>query len=83
LIFNFITFIDQLQSLEVSYVHLESDKPILAKFLKKSPVEILQIFDEVATDVILKKHPHYEELNKEIHVRITDYPILYTLRDLR
>ncbi|CAB4414153.1 unnamed protein product [Rhizophagus irregularis] len=74
---------DQLQSLEFSYVHLESDKPILARFLKKSPAEILQVFDEVATDIILKKHPHYEELNKEIHVRITDYPILYTLRELR
>ena len=75
--------LDQQQSLEVSYEHLESDKPILARFLNRSPVEILQIFDEVATDVILKKHPHYEELNKEIHVRITDYPILHTLRNLR
>ncbi|CAG8480886.1 8021_t:CDS:10 [Funneliformis caledonium] len=74
---------DQLQSLEVSYKHLESDKPILARFLKRSPVEMLQLFDEVATDVIFKKHPHYEELNKEMHVRIIDYPILNTLRDLR
>jgi DNA replication licensing factor MCM2 len=64
-------------------MHLESVKPILARFLKKSPVEMLQVFDEVATDIILKKHPHYEELIKEIHVRITEYPILHTLRDLR
>ncbi|KAI9799770.1 MAG: MCM DNA helicase complex subunit [Piccolia ochrophora] len=71
------------ESLEVSYDHLSSSKAILAYFLANSPAEILRIFDQVAMDVTLLHYPDYERIHSEIHVRITDLPVHYTLRQLR
>lgn len=44
---------------------------------------MLPIFDEVALDVILLAFPHYTRIHAEVHVRITELPTSYTLRDLR
>jgi DNA replication licensing factor MCM2 len=71
------------ESLEVSYDHLASSKAILAYFLANAPAEMLEIFDEVAMDVTLLHYPDYERIHSEIHVRISDLPIQYTLRQLR
>ena len=71
------------ESLEVSYEHLANSKAILAYFLANAPAEILKLFDEVAMDVVLLHYPDYERIHAEIHVRIYDLPVQYTLRQLR
>ncbi|KAK3942269.1 DNA replication licensing factor mcm2 [Diplogelasinospora grovesii] len=71
------------ESLEVSYEHLSTSKAILAYFLANAPAEMLKLFDEVAMDVVLLHYPDYERIHAEIHVRIFDLPIHYTLRQLR
>ncbi|KAJ4422575.1 MCM DNA helicase complex subunit [Gnomoniopsis sp. IMI 355080] len=71
------------ETLEVSYAELSSEKAILAFFLANAPTEILKLFDEVAMDVVLLHYPDYERIHAEIHVRIYDLPLNYTLRQLR
>lgn len=71
------------ESLEVSYLHLATSKPILAYFLANSPQPMLASFDEVALQAILLYYPNYERIHSEIHVRITELPTSLTLRDLR
>jgi DNA replication licensing factor MCM2 len=71
------------ESLEVSYDHLSSSKAILAYFLANAPGEMLKLFDEVAMEVTLLHYPDYERIHSEIHVRISDLPVHYTLRQLR
>ncbi|KAL9610629.1 MAG: hypothetical protein Q9167_004671 [Letrouitia subvulpina] len=71
------------ESLEVSYDHLSASKAILAYFLANAPGEVLKIFDQVAMDVTLLHYPDYERIHSEIHVRISDLPVHYTLRQLR
>ncbi|KAL8769658.1 MAG: hypothetical protein Q9209_004455 [Squamulea sp. 1 TL-2023] len=71
------------ESLEVSYDHLAESKAILAYFLANAPAEVLKIFDQVAMDVTLLHYPDYERIHSEIHVRISDLPVHYTLRQLR
>ncbi|KAL4977698.1 MCM2/3/5 family-domain-containing protein [Aspergillus desertorum] len=70
-------------SLEVSYTHLSSTKAVLGYFLANEPTEVLKVFDQVALDVTLFHYPQYHDIHNEIHVRITDLPIVYTLRQLR
>lgn len=72
-----------LESLEISYLHLVDAKAILAFFLVNSPASILPIFDEVAFDAVLLYYPSYDRIHPEIHVRIADLPLSSTLRDLR
>ena len=71
------------ESLEVSYDHLSASKAILAYFLANAPAEVLGIFDKVAMDVVLLHYPDYARIHSEIHVRISDLPVHYTLRQLR
>ncbi|MCJ1272330.1 MCM DNA helicase complex subunit [Puttea exsequens] len=71
------------ESLEVSYDHLSASKAILAYFLANAPAEVLKIFDHVAMDVTLLHYPDYERIHSEIHVRISDLPVHYSLRQLR
>ncbi|KAI5797450.1 MCM2/3/5 family-domain-containing protein [Peziza echinospora] len=71
------------ESLEVSYNHLAQSKAILAYFLANAPTEILQIFDTVAMETTLLHYRDYERIQSEIHVRISDLPTAYTLRELR
>ncbi|KAJ2984944.1 hypothetical protein NUW58_g5797 [Xylaria curta] len=71
------------ESLEISYDHLSSSKAILAYFLANAPQEMLVLFDQVAMDVVLLHYPDYERIHSDIHVRIFDLPVHYTLRQLR
>ena len=71
------------QSLEISYDHLSASRAVLAYFVANAPLEVLKIFDRVAMDVTLLHYPDYHRIHTEIHVRITDLPVHYTLRDLR
>lgn len=71
------------ESLEISYRHLADTKAVLAYFLANAPTEILQIFDAVAMEAVLLHYQDYERIHAEIHVRVTDVPAVFTLRDLR
>ncbi|KAF1963269.1 MCM-domain-containing protein [Byssothecium circinans] len=71
------------ESLEVSFDHLAESKATLGFWLANSPTEMLKIFDQVAMEVVLFHYPDYERIHSEIHVRITDIPVNYTLRQLR
>merc|ERR1719464_758239 len=70
-------------SFEVDYNILASECQVLAYFLPEAPTEVLQIFDEAAKSVVLNMFPRYEAITKEIHVRITDLPLVEELRSLR
>lgn len=70
-------------SLEVSYVHLGEMQSLLAIWLTDVPRAMLDIFDEVLLQVVLTEFPHYHQITKEVHVRITELPIADKIRELR
>ncbi|EDO15024.1 hypothetical protein Kpol_1007p8 [Vanderwaltozyma polyspora DSM 70294] len=71
------------ESLEVNYRHLAASKAILALFLAKCPEEMLKIFDMVAMEATELHYPDYSRIHSEIHVRISDFPAVHNLRELR
>ncbi|OWB83810.1 hypothetical protein B5S33_g2444 [[Candida] boidinii] len=71
------------ESLDVSYIHLLHSKAILALFLTACPEEMLKIFDVVAMEATELHYPDYSQIHSEIHVRITDFPTINNLRELR
>ena len=76
-------YVDNSESLEVSYLHLSDSKSIIAHFLLNCPSAMLAIFDEVALGAILLYYPAYERIHSEVHVRMADLPVTVSLRDLR
>lgn len=44
---------------------------------------MLEIFDEVAKELVLSIYPSYERVTSEIHVRISDLPLIEELRTFR
>lgn len=70
-------------SLEVSYLHLVEANPFLAKLVANVPSATLAIFGEATMRVVLRLFEEYLAIQPEIHVRITDFPALDHLRDLR
>ncbi|RNA02460.1 DNA replication licensing factor mcm2, partial [Brachionus plicatilis] len=71
------------QSLVVDYNLLYQSEEVLAYFLVEAPLEMLAIFDEAAKDYVFSLYPHYHKIAKEIHVRISDLPLVEELRSLR
>ena len=70
-------------SLEVSYVHLGDDVPILAIWLADVPKDMIEIFDEVLEDIVKQEFPYYNKISTKLFIRVTDLPISDRLRDLR
>jgi DNA replication licensing factor MCM2 len=70
-------------TLEVSYDHLVAAKAVLGFFVANEPTEVLKIFDQAALETTLYHYPHFADIQNEIHVRITDLPLCYSLRELR
>lgn len=70
-------------SLVVDYNLLYQSEEVLAYFLVEAPLEMLNIFDEAAKDYVYSLYPHYYKIAKEIHVRISDLPLIEELRSLR
>ena len=44
---------------------------------------MLEILDRAAKQVVLSMFPHYNRISKEIHVRISELPLVEELRSLR
>jgi DNA replication licensing factor MCM2 len=71
------------ESLVVDYNSLANSEQSVAFFLPEAPVEMLQIFDEAAKEVVLSMFPNYVRIMTDIHVRISDLPLMEELRSLR
>ncbi|XP_061187853.1 DNA replication licensing factor mcm2-like [Saccostrea echinata] len=71
------------ESLVIDYNMLASVEQVLAYFLPEAPAEMLLNFDEAAKEVVLNMYPKYENIAKEIHVRIAELPLIEELRSLR
>jgi DNA replication licensing factor MCM2 len=71
------------ESLNVSFLHLQQFKAILAYYVSNSPAQVLKIFDVVAMSVVADIFEAYAQIKSEIHVRVTDLPSADSLRDLR
>lgn len=70
-------------SFEVEFQTLAKRVQILAYFLPEAPREMLEIFDEVARDLVLAKYPSYDRVTTEIHVRISELPLIEEIHVFR
>ena len=57
--------------------------PSLAIWVAEVPNLILPVFNEVAHELVNEVFPNYDQIHREIFVRIRDLPIEDKLRDLR
>ncbi|CAH0552587.1 unnamed protein product [Brassicogethes aeneus] len=70
-------------SFSVEFSHLANKEHVLAYFLPEAPTQMLEIFDEVAKEIVLSMYPSYDRVTNEIHVRISDLPLIEELRTFR
>ncbi|KOC63500.1 DNA replication licensing factor Mcm2 [Habropoda laboriosa] len=70
-------------SFVVEFPILASKEHVLAYFLPEAPFQILNIFDEVAKELVLTIFPSYERVSSEIHVRISELPLIEEIRTFR
>ncbi|XP_026679435.1 DNA replication licensing factor Mcm2 [Diaphorina citri] len=70
-------------SFTVEFQILANKENALAYFLPDAPLEMIAIFDEVAKDLVLSMYPSYERVATEIHVRISDLPLIEDIRTFR
>ncbi|CAI5438107.1 unnamed protein product [Caenorhabditis angaria] len=76
---------DNKESLEVSFIDLsdENGEQNISYFLPEAPVQMLQIMDRAATDVVMSMYPFYSRVCSEIKVRISHLPVEEDIRMLR
>ncbi|XP_076287792.1 DNA replication licensing factor Mcm2 isoform X2 [Lasioglossum baleicum] len=67
----------------VEFPILASKEHVLAYFLPEAPFQMLEIFDEVAKELVLTIFPSYERVTTEIHVRISELPLIEEIRTFR
>ncbi|KAL7530842.1 hypothetical protein ACHAXR_003702, partial [Thalassiosira sp. AJA248-18] len=70
-------------ALEISYMHLIQKEPTVALWITEAPRDTLLVLNEAATRHTLRYFPSYQTIRDEIHVRVSDVPIVDSLRDLR
>ncbi|KAF4522245.1 hypothetical protein B566_EDAN009089 [Ephemera danica] len=70
-------------SFVVEFPVLVTKEQVLAYFLPEAPLEMLQIFDKVAKELVLNMFPQYERVSSEIHVRISELPLVEDIRTFR
>lgn len=71
------------QTLEVSWLDMQTNFNQLAVILADAPKPVLKVFDEAAKSIVLGLYSDYSSIHDEIHVRITDIPLHDSLRELR
>jgi len=72
-----------LATLEVSYIHLMQEEPIIARWIYENPKDMLPLLNEAAKRQTLRWFPSYSLIQDEIFVRIADIPTIDSLRYLR
>lgn len=70
-------------SFVVEFPVLARKEHVLAYFLPEAPFQMLEIFDSVAKELVLTIFPSYERVTSEIHVRISELPLIEELRTFR
>ncbi|XP_060524669.1 DNA replication licensing factor Mcm2 [Cylas formicarius] len=70
-------------SFTVEFPNLANKEHVLAYFLPEAPFQMLEIFDEVAKDIVLSMYPSYNRVTNEIHIRISGLPLIEELRTFR
>lgn len=70
-------------SFTISYTDLASKEHVLAYFLPEAPFQMLEIFDKVAKEMVLTIFPTYERVTSDIHVRISELPLIEEIRTFR
>eukprot|EP01132_Coremiostelium_polycephalum_P001305 gene1305-1647_t len=70
------------ESLAVNFTHLTASTSF-GLWVADAPIEMLEIFDEVALLIVLQMFPNYKYIANAIHVRITHLPICHSLREIR
>lgn len=65
------------------FSELANHQHVLAYFLPEAPLQMLEIFDIVAKEMVLSMFPSYERVTTEIHVRISELPLIEELRTFR
>ena len=70
-------------SFTVEFPNLASKEHVLAYFLPEAPFQMLEIFDEVAKEIVLSMFPSYQRVTSEIHIRISDLPLIEEIRIFR
>eukprot|EP01062_Namystynia_karyoxenos_P032877 TRINITY_DN24210_c0_g1_i1.p1 TRINITY_DN24210_c0_g1~~TRINITY_DN24210_c0_g1_i1.p1 ORF type:complete len:1016 (+),score=331.04 TRINITY_DN24210_c0_g1_i1:111-3050(+) len=72
------------QSLTVKYMHLARFKRELALFAGQHPAVVLPLFDEVAFQEVRRITSRtYARKLHTVHVRLTDFPVTTSIRNLR
>ena len=74
---------NNLQSLEISYMHLAKSESLIAVWVADAPKDMLDLFDEVALTEVLKLYPSYGDIHPDVFVRIVDLPVEDAIRDIR
>lgn len=67
----------------VVFSELAIHQHVLAYFLPEAPQQMLEIFDKVAKEMVLTMFPSYDRVTSEIHVRISELPLIEELRTFR
>lgn len=70
-------------SLVVNFPLLVNRRHELAYLLPDAPFEVLPILDEVAKGLVMEMYPNYSRVTKEIHVRVSDMPLVEDIRTFR
>lgn len=70
-------------SFVVVFSELVNHQHVLAYFLPEAPLQMLELFDKVAKEMVLSIFPSYERVTNEIRVRIADLPLVEELRTFR
>jgi len=71
------------QSLEVDYQLLAKECHALAYFLPEVPTQVLEIFNEAASQLVMSTFPRYSNIQEEIFVRICGLPLHEDIHALR
>ena len=74
---------ENLQTFEVSFNDLVDSKATLAFLVTNCPAKMLPLFDSVAYDIVSLYFTQIRLIQEEIFVRITDFPSVQEIRDLR
>lgn len=70
-------------SFVVVFAELANHQHVLAYFLPEAPMQMFEIFDKVAMEMVLSIFPSYERVTTEIHVRVSELPLVEELRTFR
>ena len=74
---------DNKSSLVVDYTHLSQGIGRIAILTADEPELMFELLNEAAYKLVKNMYPNYHNITKEINVRITNLPIVDSLRELR